>query len=176
MVLPSPPPPSAKGQRGSGGYCEIVKVPNTLKEKVGNGPAVLDEETAHRLDDLILRQRPMYLPILDDQLEELHAAISGYRDGSPLDDSGNRALFFHSHRIRGEAGMNGLSLLGAIADLLCECLDDPSTLPPERLVAFVRLHVDALLAARAANLEGLGGEAGDTLIEGLRRARSKLAG
>lgn len=163
-------------KRGSGGFCEIVEVPNTLKQKVGDGPPVLDELTIRRLDNLIASQRPLYLPILDEDLEAMLRVIGGLADGAPLDQADNRSIFLHAHRIRGEAGMHGFQLLEAVANLLCECLDAPEEVAPNRLTSFARLHVDAMQAARAANLTALGGPEATQLIEGLRRAREKLRG
>lgn len=160
------------GKRGWGGTFEVLRPANVLKAKVGSGPAILDDVTAQRIEQGIASQTGRYLKILDAELRDLEDLVGRSHDRHDLDETGNRAIFCITHRIRGEAGQNDLLLIAAIANLLCEFLDQPvmlSTAPVE----FVKLHVDAMVAVRAERLTGAGGERGKALLEGFRKARAK---
>ena len=160
-------------QRGAPGDCQIIRVPNLLKPKVGEGPTRLPDAVARYLDGQIEKERHTYLPILDDEIADLRKLIGEYADRDSLDERGNRALYYIAHRIRGEAGMNREMLVGSIANLLCECLDHPDTVSGP-LIQFVALHVDAIAAARAADFSEDGASQARQVIEAFKAARAKL--
>jgi len=151
----------------------IVTPPNLLKTKAGDGPAKLDPETARILDEAIREEAKGYPKILDAQIHKMQKICMPFLKGNRMPEAEVGSIFYIAHQIRGEAGIGGLMLVETISNLLCDVLEESDAFS-DKLVELVTLHINALAAVRSAELSGEGGNTGEKIVDGLKKARMKF--
>ncbi len=105
-----------------------------------------------------------------EKVAEMDHAIEALPTSGEARDS-IEALFDVAHDIRGESGTFGFPLATAIADNLCNLLEDKSQ-ASEPLREAVRLHIGSLKLVLSEPIKGDGGERGAELMDGLRKISS----
>ena len=146
-------------------------------------------EIIHRPNDLPTKAGP--LPVDAQRLEKARAAVTAlaedYRmrlaeDARILTEEwrgggAGRAkldrLYRLAHDIKGQGTTFGYPLATAVAAALCEILVSEAMAHP-KAGAVVKAHIAALLAIATGPIEGDGGDAGATLLDGLKQTREKL--
>jgi hypothetical protein len=148
---------------------EIIRAPTFLKAKVGEMAQRLPKDVAESLDGQIDSMRSVYLEMFDEDV----ATIRGFVAAAPgplVNADMKDGVYPILHRIRGEAGMNGLDSAATVADALCNVFEENAhegRVP----VALVKLHVDALAAIRRSPDDS---KACKGIVSGLALARDKL--
>lgn len=141
---------------------EEIKLPNTLRDKVGGGsgmnPAFLKRaETA--LEDL----RVDFESHLFEEVDRITKMFSEMRSSGEFRP---RELYLVAHELRGQAGSFDYKLLGQFGDTLCLLLEDKTVLSA-REVEVVGSHIDAMRAVVNRKVKGDGGTVGRELADGL---------
>lgn len=153
---------------------EVVPNHIDLKQKTGDGPAKLTKQQVQMLEKEIAAQRGVYMQVLSKDLKDLSTVIHKSKSANFLLEADKDISYAISHRIRGEAAMNGHSAVGIIANLLCEFIETPAV-NPNKHISFLELHVGAMHAIYNAHNTGADSTQIQQIIEGFKAAKDKLS-
>ncbi len=158
----------------SGEY-EIIELPNTLKEKVGDGDGIAAARLAAAEAEIEALAQD-YLSWVQLDLVRLRDALRAAQ-ASPDDNAVYlEALYTTAHDMRGQGGSFGYPLVTNIAGALCRYLGHPVD-PAKIDLEVCAIHVDALHAVIQNRIDGDGGATGAKMLEGIERVVGKsLAG
>ncbi|MBF0246588.1 MAG: hypothetical protein HQL36_00725 [Alphaproteobacteria bacterium] len=158
---------------GESGAHQTYTPPNMLKIKVGDGAERIPPELEKKVNAIIAAEKDGYFKMLGEEVGELLKLKAKIVAGKEIDAASRERIYAIGHRVRSEAGMNDLYLIGTVANLLCECLDHPDGVKGS-LIAFVALHIDAMGAIYAGGQNVDSNAIGSQIIEGFKQARAKL--
>lgn len=157
----------AKESRGNGSY-ELINPPNLLKAKVGNG-------AGGGFDPTLLSRAEKAITSLKDDFEALVLAEAAKltelsdelgADRAKAEKIGAKA-FVVGHDIGGQGATFGYDLVTEIGLSLCRYIERIGW-PGDLNADVLRAHADALRAVVGNRVNGHGGKAGASLVEGLR--------
>tara|TARA_B100000614_G_scaffold201515_1_gene182814 strand:+ start:86 stop:592 length:507 start_codon:yes stop_codon:yes gene_type:complete len=144
---------------------QVIRVPNTLKKKVGKGRGVKPEmlEEAQRKVDAM---KPEYETWSGADLTRLYEIYE-----KALSDPGQRDhhmtdLFEKAHNMRGDGGSYEYPLVTQIAGSLSSFIEDTEK-PDPKDFEVIKAHLDALAVVIGQKMSGDGGAIGKVLVKEL---------
>lgn len=140
-----------------------------------DGEEELDQEMVSKAEAVIAGLKSAYLDWVAEDLRRLTALCD---EAQGADIWGRRAvmprIFTIAHDVKGQGGSFGYDLMTLVGNQLCRFLESRDNWPDEELAVVVDL-VTAMRRILDDSLEGNGGEAGATLIAGVK-SRIEAAG
>lgn len=153
---------------------QVIKLPNTLRAKVGGKLAKLDQASIDKaelaLQDLSTQFHSWLIEEVD-KLEERHAAIK--TDG--LNRTTIESIYFTAHDLKGLGSTYGYPLITRLAASLCKMFDDEEkrVLSPRLLID---AHIDAIRASVRNEIKEDTHPVGKALVETLEaRVKEHMA-
>ncbi len=157
----------------------IFNLPNRLREKVmglgKGGPMVIDPEILKAAEQQLDRMETDYSDWVRGTLKQL---VDAYDKGI-TDERARVAMVAQinriSHDLRGQGTTFGYPLITVFGNSLYDCTVKIERVP-DKLLEFIRAHIDGITAVIRDRIKGSGGAIGTELVESLERARTRLAG
>lgn len=148
---------------------EFIKVPNTLKAKVGSGG--LSETVLNKAQKLLEENTLDFTPLANMYLDTLGRGIEVATGYTQDDDTENvmALMIYPAMQLKANGGMFRYPLVTSIADKMIqflEVLDEPDIEAMEIIMAF---HA-SLKAVISGRVMGDGGESGHELLGALTQA------
>jgi CheY-like chemotaxis protein len=156
----------------------IFNLPNRLREKVmglgkGGGP-IIDPDILKAAEQQLDRMEGDYSDWVRGTVKQLTDAY----DKAMADDRARVAMVAQinriSHDLRGQGTTFGYPLITVFGNSLYDCTVKIEKVP-DKLLEFVRAHIDGITAVIRDRIKGSGGAIGTELVESLERARTRLA-
>ncbi|MBI3514305.1 MAG: response regulator [Proteobacteria bacterium] len=156
----------------------IFNLPNRLREKVmglgKGGPMTIDPEILKAAEQQLDRMETDYSDWVRGTVKQLSDAY----EKALVDDRARTAAVAQinriSHDLRGQGTTFGYPLITVFGNSLHECTVKIDKVP-DKLLEFVRAHIDGITAVIRDRIKGSGGAIGTELVESLERARTRLA-
>jgi CheY-like chemotaxis protein len=156
----------------------IFNLPNRLREKVmglgKGGPMVIDPELLKAAEQQLDRMETDYSDWVRGTIKQLTDAY----EKAKVDDRQRVAMVAQinriSHDLRGQGTTFGYPLITVFGNSLYDCTNKIEKVP-DKLVEFIRAHIDGITAVIRERIKGSGGAIGAELVESLERARTRLA-
>lgn len=157
----------------------IFHLPNRLCEKIAGigqrGPLTIDPEILQAAERQLDRMEGDYADWVRGSVRQL---MEAYRRAL-TDDIRTRAtqvvlINRLAHDLRGQGSTFGYPLITVFGRSLFDCTTDLDEVT-DKLLDFVKAHIDGIAAVIRERIRGTGGEIGAELVESLEKAREKLA-
>jgi CheY-like chemotaxis protein len=154
------------------------QLPNRLREKVmglgKSGPMKIDPEVLKAAEGQLDRMETDYSDWVRGTVKQL---VEAY-DKAMADDRQRAAMISQinriSHDLRGQGTTFGYPLITVFGNSLFDCTTKIDKVP-DKLLEFVKAHLDGITAVIRERIKGNGGPIGTELVESLERARERLA-
>jgi CheY-like chemotaxis protein len=154
------------------------QLPNRLREKVmglgKSGPMKIDPEVLKAAEGQLDRMENDYSDWVRGTVRQL---VEAY-DKAMADDRQRVHMVAHinriSHDLRGQGTTFGYPLITVFGNSLFDCTAKIEKVP-DKLLEFVKAHLDGITAVIRDKIKGSGGPIGTELVESLERARERLA-
>lgn len=124
---------------------ELIKVPNTLKNKIGGSMAQVDVEAIARAEAAIASLSANFDDWIVIEVDKLEAARRAVDDDSLCGPAG-KALFNSAHDLKGLGTTYGYPIVTDFADSLCS-ITNTQELRDKASLKLVDAHVNAIRAA-----------------------------
>jgi chemotaxis protein histidine kinase CheA len=136
---------------------EIIRHPNTLRNKVSFGADGVDPAVLARADAAVASLKADYIAWAEDDLGGLQASFDKALT-LPIEDRSPamQAVFASAHDMKGQGGSFDYPLITDIAGRLCQFLERTACFD-EAAMDSVRLHIDAMRVVLARRMSGEGG-------------------
>lgn len=156
----------------------LFKLPNRLREKImglgKSGPLQIDPDVLKAAEGQLDRMENDYSDWVRGTVKQL---VDAY-DKAVADDRARVQMVAQinriSHDLRGQGTTFGYPLITVFGNSLFDCTTKIEKVP-DRLIEFVKAHLDGITAVIRERIKGSGGEIGTELVESLERARERLA-
>ncbi len=153
-------------------------LPNRLREKVmglgKSGPMVIDPEVLKAAEQQLDRMETDYADWVRGTVKQLNDTAERAKG----DDRQRVAMVAQinriSHDLRGQGTTFGYPLITVFGNSLYDCTAKIEKVP-DKLIEFIRAHIDGITAVIRDRIKGSGGAIGAELVESLERARTRLA-
>ena len=152
---------------------QVINPPNTLAGKVSStGGPELDTIVREAEEALVDLQESYTVWVRQDldMLDRLVSLAATDRIDAPAK---LREIHNTAHDIKGQGATFEFPLLTHVASSLCTLLSDNDKCD-EKLLALIRLHIDAMNVVIKDNIRGMGGVQGKQLVEMLHTAIGKV--
>ncbi|HUA54660.1 MAG TPA: response regulator [Candidatus Sulfotelmatobacter sp.] len=156
----------------------VFNLPNRLREKVmglgKGGPMTIDPELLKAAEQQLDRMEGDYSDWVRGTVKQLSDAY----DKAMADDRARVAMVAQinriSHDLRGQGTTFGYPLITVFGNSLFDCTVKIEKVS-DKLLEFVRAHIDGITAVIRERIKGSGGAIGAELVESLERTRERLA-
>jgi hypothetical protein len=145
----------------NGKSAEIIRVPNTLKAKLG-GRFSIDPNAIARAEAALKGLSDQFGDWMQDELNKLDASRAGVTGGQLTADTAN-ALYTRAHDLKGLGTTYGFPLVSRLGASMCRLLDEPSTRASAPLF-LVDAHINAIKAAVRDEVRDCDHPVGRTLV------------
>jgi CheY-like chemotaxis protein len=154
------------------------KLTNRLREKVmglgKSGPLVIDPDILKAAEQQLDRMETDYADWVRGTVKQLNdaydKAVADHRQAAVMVAQINRI----SHDLRGQGTTFGYPLITVFGTSLFDCTAKIDKVP-DKLLDFVKAHIDGITAVIRDKIKGSGGAIGTELVESLEHARERLA-
>jgi CheY-like chemotaxis protein len=156
----------------------LFQLPNRLREKVmglgKSGPMKIDPEVLKAAEGQLDRMETDYSDWVRGTVKQL---VEAY-DKAMADDRARALMIAQinriSHDLRGQGTTFGYPLITVFGNSLFDCTTKIEKVP-DKLLEFVKAHLDGITAVIRDRIKGSGGPIGTELVESLEHARERLA-
>ena len=149
---------------------EFIKVPNTLKIKVGSGG--LSEEILHKAQTLLEHNTVDFVPLADMYLDTLMRSIEQTRhmeDETEDIETHIASILYPTMQLKANGGMFHYPLVTKISDRLIQFLEVLIE-PDEQAIEIILAFYTTIRAIIHGRITGDGGEHGEALFDALNGA------
>ena len=154
------------------------QLPNRLREKVmglgKSGPMQIDPDVLKAAEGQLDRMETDYSDWVRGTVRQLSEAY----DKAMADDRARALMVAQinriSHDLRGQGTTFGYPLITVFGNSLFDCTSKIDKVP-DKLLEFVKAHLDGITAVIRDRIKGSGGTIGTELVESLEHARERLA-
>ena len=155
------------------GACSYIQPPDFLKKKIVKGQGMDAAVLEQRASDALAALQEEYVGQARDDLKQIEALLDQARDASAEERAALMATIHRvAHDLRGQAGTFGYDLVTIIGTSLCNYIDDADEVQAAQFKA-VEIHVDAMKAVIAGQIQGDGGATGKALLSGMQAMVAK---
>lgn len=147
--------------------------PNTFRAKVPSTGGITLGEMQAAADEALSKLESESTDWMQADVEKLASHLSAAMKGDPSEVAEHViAINKVTHDLKSLAGQFSYPMIGEVGTSLCDFINAEPDLANARLDV-IRVHVDAIVVILANGLAGDGGEAGQSLLQALRKAVDK---
>lgn len=146
---------------------ELIKVPNTLKNKIGGTMAKVDTAAIAKAEAALASLSSSFDEWIVDETEKLEAARREVNSGGLAGDAG-RALFNCGHDLKGLGTTYGYPIVSQIADSLCKITQEKE-IRVQAPLFLIDAHVDSIRAAVKGGIKDVNHPVGSVLMAELQK-------
>ncbi|PHR62514.1 MAG: Hpt domain-containing protein [Robiginitomaculum sp.] len=153
---------------------ELIKVPNTLKNKIGGRIGKVNHAAIAKAEAALASLSSNFEEWVADEVTKLEEARRKVSEGGLSGESG-KELFGVSHDLKGLGTTYGYPLITQIADSLCSIIHTPE-LREQAPLRLIDAHVDAVRAAIRGKIKDVNHPVGSMLSSELRKKTQEFLG
>ncbi|VAV98551.1 hypothetical protein MNBD_ALPHA06-564 [hydrothermal vent metagenome] len=146
---------------------ELIRVPNTLKNKIGGSMAKVDTAAIAKAEAALASLSSNFDEWIVDEVTKLEEARQKVDEGGLAGDAG-RALFNCGHDLKGLGTTYGYPIVSQIADSLCKITHEKE-IRVQAPLFLIDAHVDTIRAAVKSGIKDTNHPVGSVLISELQK-------
>lgn len=153
---------------------QVIRPPNTLRDKVGGGFGGIDAQAIERAEAALKAMSAQFGQWLQDEIAKLEKAQADLKAHGYTAET-TEALYFRAHDLKGLGATYQYPLVSRLAGSLCRLIDDPA----KRLSApqpLVEAHIDAIRAVVRDEIQTDDHPTGKALAEALEARVAEYQG
>lgn len=156
----------------------LFKLPNYLKQKMGSNaarqPFTLPLDVLQSAETELKREAQGFIGWAKSYLDRLSIQVGEAKSKFGERNANFEEINLIAHELRGQGGTFGYPLITIFAKSLYEVTKPPCA-HDDAMLEIVKAHIDTMRAVIRENIEGDGGELGQTLFKSLKLAIAKFS-
>jgi hypothetical protein len=158
-------------EKDAPGKAKIIKLPNTLKNKIGSGG--IDAESLIRAENVFRNNTVDFRPIAEGLLDKLGAAILNAKNNPHKGESLVEAMLYPAAQFTSQGRLFNFPLVSDISDILIGFLETVTAPVPESALGIIDAHKMAIAVVISNNITEADHPLGEMLKRSLTEARGR---